>query len=75
MSITIPDIRRHISEYRARIEVSRFGLANLSKGRLPLKGHKKREKQRREHKSDIKHCERLIRYAREGIRLRKQGVL
>ena len=75
MCLTVSDIQRHIVEYKARIEVSKLNLANLPKGRLPVQEHKKRESQRREYRSDIKHYERLIRYAREGIQLRLKGVL
>jgi hypothetical protein len=70
MELTIPDIKRHIAEYKGRIEVARLGLANLPKGRLPLKEHKKRERQHREYRSETEHCEQLIRYAREGIAIR-----
>jgi len=75
MSITISDIKRHIVEYKARIEVSKFSLANLPKERLPFKEHKKREGQLREYRAEIKHCEQLIRYAREGVELRLKGAL
>lgn len=71
MDLTISDIKKDISEFRARIQTVKAEIVALPSGRLPFKEHKKREKIRRDCKAEIKHCEQLIVYAKEGIELRK----
>lgn len=70
MDLTIQEIKEDIAGYEDRIHLAKLNLANLPAGHLPFREHKKREKQRREYRSEIKHCEQLIRYAREGIAIR-----
>ena len=70
MGLTLQEIREDIAGYEDRIYLAKLNMANLPAGRLPLKEHKKRERQRRECQSDISHFKTLIRYAREGIELR-----
>ena len=70
MSLTLQEIREDIAGYEDRIHLAKMNLANLPEGRLSLKEHKKRERQRREYESEIEHCLQLVRYANEGIDLR-----
>ncbi len=72
MNLTISDIKKDISEFRARIQAAQDEIDALPTGRLPFKEHRKREKIRRDCKVEIKHVRQLIVYAREGIELRKK---
>lgn len=71
MSLTISDIEKDIAGFRDRIQTAQNEIDALPSGRLPLKEHKKRERIRREYEGEIEHCKQLIRYANEGIKLRK----
>jgi hypothetical protein len=76
MGLSLQEIKEDIVGYEDRIHLAKLSLANLPKGRLPLKEHKKREKQRREYEAECSHCFQLIEYANEGIelRLKEAGV-
>jgi len=71
MNLTISDIEKDISGFRARIQMAQNELAALPEGYLPFKQHKRREKQQRDLQVEIKHVNILIGYAIEGIELRK----
>ncbi len=71
MNITIEDIQRDIAEFRARIQTAQAELAALPEGYLPLKQHKRREKQRRDLQAEIEHVNILVGYAKEGIAIRQ----
>ena len=70
MNLTISDIEKDITGYKASIQTAQKELAALPTGRLLFKEHKKREKIRRDCKAEVKHCQQLIVYAREGIVIR-----
>lgn len=70
MSLTVQEIKEDIAGFEDRIALAKLNLANLLKGRLPFKEHKRREKQRREYEAECSHCFQLIEYANEGIQLR-----
>ncbi len=71
MNLTISDIKNDIAGYQSRISKAQNELAALPEGYLQFKQHKHREKQRRDAESEISHCKDLIRYAREGIKIRQ----
>jgi len=71
MNLTIENIQRDIVAFQSRIAKAKAEIDELPSGRLPFKEHKKRERIRREGKAEIKHVRQLIRYAKEGIELRK----
>ena len=72
MTITVEQIEQDIAGYQARIQKAMDQLDRLPGGYLPYQDHKAREKQRRECEADIKHIKQLIRYAVEGIKLRRK---
>jgi len=74
MNLAISDIEKDITEFQNRIAKAKTDLAELPKGYLPIKKHKRREKQRRDLKSEIEHVNILIGYAREGISIRQEDV-
>lgn len=65
--LTDKEIQQDIQEFQDRISAARGKLAGLPDGRLPFPEHKKREKQRRELEDDIRHFQKIITYAREGL--------
>ena len=73
MNLTIEDIRRHISEYQARIQIAEQQIDLLPSGFLPYQQHRKRQAKESEAELEIVHCETLIRYALEGISIRQEG--
>ena len=73
--MSISGIQKDIERFEARIQTAREKIAGLPSGRLPFKKHRKREKVRRDCKAEIKHVKGLITYAREGIKLRKSGLM
>ena len=70
MDLTISDIKADIEGYQARITEAHRKLAALPVGYLPLKEHRRREKQCRDLQDDIRHCERHCEYGKEGIKIR-----
>ena len=74
MGLTISDIKKDIEGFEARIETARQQIAGLPNGRLPFKEHKKREKIQRDCEAEVKHCQQLIVYAREGIIARQREI-
>ena len=70
MGLTVEQIEQDIEGFQDRIALAKSRLSELPAGRLPFKGHKRREKQRREYKAECSHCFQLIEYANEGIELR-----
>jgi len=70
MNLTVEQIEKDITEFQNRIAKAKTDLAALPEGYLPFKQHKRREKQRRDLKSEIEHVNILIGYAREGISIR-----
>ena len=71
LQLTDKDILADIREFQKRIQTARDKLAALPEGHLPRKDHKKREKQRLELSTEVKHCTALIGYAEEGLELIK----
>jgi len=74
MSITISDIEQDIAGYRARIQKAQSQLDGLPCGYLPYQLHKKREKIRKDCEGEVEHVKRLIRYAEQGIKIRKGEI-
>ena len=67
IQLTPEDIEQDIENFLTRIEQAKAKLANLPTGYFPYSEHKKREKQRRDLQTEIKHVENLIRIAQEGL--------
>ena len=71
MNLTIDDIEADIEDFQGRIAEARSKLKALPSGRLPFEEYRTVKKQRQSLESDIKHLERLIGYASEGISIRR----
>ena len=74
MDLTIREIKEDIEGFKDQIRLAKAKLAALPVGYLPYQENKKRVLQRRELQDDISHIETLIRYAREGIEIRKREL-
>jgi len=70
MNLTVEQIEKDIAGYKDSIQTVQNEIAALPTGHLLFKEHKKREKIRRDCKAEVKHCQKLIVYAREGIAIR-----
>lgn len=65
--MTPKTIREDMRGFEQRIQVAREKLAMLPEGYLPYPQHKKREKQRQDLRSEIKHVQKMTGYAKEAL--------